>query len=332
MVMNGPAPTLDVVLTTWTPSPVVDGLVVAGVIAYPVMVARVRRGGGGWPVGRSVCWYLGLVCLVVTVDSALATYAHSLFAVHMVVHLMMIMVVPALLVGAQPMRLLYNASGPRGRAMLDRAGGWRLLRVLVSAWFTVPLYAAVIVLTHLTGFQQAMATHMWIHDGELVLYFISGYLLLVRLLGDEGVVKRPRPHPLRLFVLAVCMGPDTLVGVTLMMTSSVLAPAFAASRGWGPGALADQHAAGVLMWVGGDGLMMLLMVIVAGQWVRSGEGSLGPWLDSVRRGATLGEFGPQSLGIDDEQAALDAYNARLADLNGPRPRPGLGTRSQEDMT
>lgn len=75
--------------------------------------------------------------------------------------------------------------------------------MLVSARLTVPLYAAVLVLTHLTGFQQAMATHMWIHDAELLLYLVSGYLLLLPLAGEELSVEPPWPYGLRLLVLAL---------------------------------------------------------------------------------------------------------------------------------
>ncbi|WP_254205227.1 cytochrome c oxidase assembly protein [Nocardia alni] len=320
MTMETPPPTLSGVLTTWTVSPVVDGLVLAGLVAYLLLVWRIRRRGGRWPAHRVVCWFAGLACLTIAIDSALAVYARSLFTVHMLVHLLMIMVVPALVVCAQPLRLLYDTSGPRVRSAADRLRRGPL-RFLVSAWFTVPLYSAVILLTHLTGFQQAMSTHMWIHDSELLLYFVSGYLLLLPLAGDELTVEPPWPHALRLVVLAVCMGPDTLVGVTLMMSSTVLAPAYAAHRAWGPGALSDQSTAGVIMWVGGDGLMMLLMIVVAGQWVRSGDraASLGPWLDGIRRRATLGDSDLTGDDIDAEQAALDAYNARLARLHGRTP-------------
>ncbi len=306
------------VLTTWTFSPVVDAVIVLAAIGYAAVVMRLRRRGERWPVVRMVSWHAGLACLVLVANSALAIYARQLFTVHMVVHLMMITVVPALLVWAQPIRLLYRGSGRRTRTVIDRARLRWPWRALMSARFTVPLYAAVLVLTHLTGFQQAMATNMWIHDAELLLYLVSGYLLLLPLVGDELTVEPPWPYGLRLLVLAVCVGPDTLVGVTLMMSSTVLAPAYAASRTWGPDALTDQNTAGVIMWLGGDGLMMLLMVVVAGLWVRSGDSarSFGPWLDGVRRRATLGEFASGGGDIDDEQAALDAYNARLAALHG----------------
>ncbi len=333
-----PSPTTSTIFGTWTWSPVVDALIVAAAVGYLYLVRRAARHDMRWPLLRTGCWLAALILVILAVDSALATYAHALFAVHMVVHLLLIMVIPALLVWAQPIRLLRATAGPFTATAIDRMRASRGFRILISARFTVPLYSAVLLLTHLTGFQQAMSTHMWIHDSELVLYLISGYLLLLPLAGDELTVDSKWPYALRFVVLAICVGPDTLVGVTLMMSSTVLAPAYAATRDWGPNALADQNLAGIIMWLGGDGLMMLIMIAVAGQWIRTADRDtgLGPWLDGIRNRALLGSTDTDTdTDVDHEQAALDAYNARLARLNGSPPSTrhdarGIGTARTAD--
>jgi putative membrane protein len=315
--MDSGRPTLAVVLGSWTFAPVTDLLVLFAVAGYVALVLARRRAGAHWPVPRAVCALAAAVVMVLTVDSGLAVYEHRLFSVHMVTHLLLIMVVPALVVAAQPIRLLHDAAGLRVRSAVDRPPVRRVFRLLISPWFTVPVYATVLVLTHLTGFQQAMAGHMWIHSAEQWLYLASGYLLLLPLLGAEFTAGLVIPSFLRFVVLAVCMGPDTLVGVVLMMTGTPIAPAYAASRDWGPTALADQRLAGAIMWFGGDGLMMIVMLVVAAMWVSAGDraGGLGPWLDRIRIQATLGTDGGTGDNIDDDEAALAAYNQRLKALH-----------------
>ena len=318
--MTTAAPTWSSVLTSWTVTPIPDLLIVAATIGYLLLVRRLRRSATTWPPERTASWLLAMAVLALALNSSMAVYAHTLFWVHMLLHLALIMVAPVLLVWAQPIRLLRGAQHPDSRALRDEAPATRPFTILTAPALTVPLYTAVIVLTHLTGFQQAMATHLWIHDTELALYLISGYLLFLPLIGSEAG-PRWLVYPLRFVVLALCMGPDTLVGVTLMLGSRVLAPAYAASHpGWGPGALSDQRAAGAIMWVGGDGLMMILMLITVLQWVRAGQGDrgLGPWLEGIRRQATVGETRSNTteIDVDDDAAAHDAYNARLAALNG----------------
>lgn len=79
------------------------------------------------------------------------------------------------------------------------------------------------------------------------------------------------------------------------------------------------------MWFGGDGLMMILMVVVAGRWTAGGDRrrvSLGPWLDRIRFQATLETQDDGSIDLDDDEATLAAYNARLVALHAQsRRRP-----------
>lgn len=76
------------------------------------------------------------------------------------------------------------------------------------------------------------------------------------------------------------------------------------------------------MWVGGDGLMMLIGILIIGQRIADpGRNDTGPWLDAARRKALT------DSGVDldetqdlDSDAALAAYNAMLARMAMPRPR------------
>jgi putative copper resistance protein D len=124
------------------------------------------------------------------------------------------------------------------------------------------------------------------------------------------------------------MGADTLVGVALMLTGYPLAPSTAHMRpGWGPTLLEDQNLAGAIMWVGGDSLMMLLMLIVVAQWSATGSRArLGDWLESARRqslakigsGADYNTVGA-SADVDDDEEARAAYNRMLAELHRRTP-------------
>ncbi|MBO0849738.1 MAG: cytochrome c oxidase assembly protein [Pseudonocardia sp.] len=310
-------------LTSWSFSPVVLGCLLLGAVGYLWLVVRVGRGGTHWPARRTLCWLAAMAVLVVTVDGPVGRYAEVLFWVHMVQHLLLIMIAPVLMLWARPLELL--CAGPGG-ARVARALDGRVARWVTSPLVGLALYTAVVVLTHLTGFQQVSATNGWVRAGELALYLVTGWLFFLPLVGSE---RGPwsLPYLLRFVLLAVGMGADTLTGVALMMTGRPLAPVYSlAHPGWGPAALADQQAAGAIMWFGGDLLMMLLMILVAVQWGRAGSDrqGLGGWLESARRHAVLGaenEGGGEDRGtdLDDDQRALDAYNATLAALHGRRP-------------
>lgn len=317
--MMDPLPelTLRTALSTWSPALFVDVLCGVLLAAY---FWGVRRGthepgrGERWPLRHTAAWVGGVVLLVLSTNSAIAVYGMTLYWMHMVKHLLLIMVVPALLVLGRPWTLL---AGQRARTNPVLAQVSRPLTGLIC-------YTAVLVGTHLTGFMPAAMAHPWLHDLEVVLYLVGGFLLLTPLLGDEPI-RHSLAYPQRLLVLMAGMVVDTVVGVVLMMantdpaTLSGMMP-----RGWGPAPLADLHWGGAIMWVIGDTLMLVIAIGVIAQWMRdpARQNSLGAWLDSARA-QSLAEFtGRQSDQADDDDAALEAYNAKLAALH---------RRSEEDQ-
>ncbi|GAA1297739.1 cytochrome c oxidase assembly protein [Pseudonocardia xinjiangensis] len=308
-------------LAFWRFSPAVDLVLVLVTVAYLLLARRPGADGSRWPPLRTTAWLGAVVVLVVALDGPVAVFADVLFWVHMVQHLLLIMVVPVLLVWAQPWRLVHDAGGARARSVVDRVVGSRAARWGTAPLCSLGLYAAVVILTHLTGFQQVSVTDPAVRAAELALYLVSGYLLFLPLAGAELVPWSP-PHLARFALLALSMGVDTLTGVVLMLTPRPLAPAYAAAHpGWGPTALADQEAAGAIMWFGGDVLMLVLMVAVAVRWGTSQgqEQGLGRWIEGVRHRTLLGADAVPADGasgdVDADERALQAYNAALAALH-----------------
>lgn len=323
-------------LAAWTFTPLGDLLILLGALAYAYGVRRVLARGGEWPLTRSVAGAGAVLGLVVAMNSAMAVYGHALFWVHMLQHLTLIMVVPVLLVWAQPIRLASDAGAARA---VDAALRNPAVRFVTHPVVTLALYTAVLVLTHLTAFQAQMPTTPWMHEFELVAYLVSGYLFFLGLAGDERT-PWDVPYMLRLAVLAVGMGADTLVGITLMMTGHPIAD-FSMMRGaWGLDAISDQRTAGGIMWALGDGLMMLLMIVVGVRWglTRPERQTMGHWLEGARSRALLDDDAAGTdEGVDDDEDALARYNARLAALHGldrrdrdPRPDTSAGDAPAPD--
>lgn len=309
MDMAGLSPlTWGTAVGTWHLRPVTDAVLLVAAALY------LRRARHGWPIGRTLCFLGALVLLAVTLQSSIDVYGHELFWMHMIEHLLLIMCVPVLFVLGQPIRL----AGDRMTAVVRT----RVVSVLTFPPLALACYAAVLVGTHLTGFMQLMLTHEWLHELEIVLYLGSGYLFFLPLLGHEPLGRR-LSYPLRVFLLFLGMTADTVVGVLLMMTTREPFPAYAAmGRTWGTGLLSDIHTGGGIMWVVGDGLMFAVTVLVVAQWMRDTErqNDTGQWLESARR-STLANLGVDAVDqntdadIDDDDAALAAYNRMLAKLN-----------------
>jgi putative copper resistance protein D len=268
---------------------------------------------------RVASWLTGVVLMWASVASAIGTYAMSVFWMHMVLHLMMIMVVPALLVLGHPLTVLLEAfHGPARERVRAALRSWPVT-VLTHPATGVVVYGATIIGTHLTGFMDTMAQHAWLMSGELVLYVVAGFLFLLPILGDEPT--RPDPSYLaRIGLLVVGMVPDTIVGIVLLQTNTDPFPRMSALHpSWAPAPLHDVNIAGALMWAAGDGLMMAIAVGLVISVITSPAKRLrmtGSWLEGVRRANLIEHAGE---GVDtitdaDSDEALEAYNRMLARL------------------
>lgn len=318
--------TVSRAVTTWGLHPVAAAVAALLVVGYVVGVVTLRRRRGhaeqgAWRRRETTVWLGAVTLLVLSTQSFVAAYSDSLFWLHMVQHLLLIMVVPVLLVLGRPLDLLLAAlparPAERARVML-RTG---VVALLTHPAVSVSLYAATIAGTHLTGFMNATMSHPWLRGAEFAAYVISGFLLFLPLVGADAPLRWTLSAPLRMMVLVVAMPVDTFTGVVLGQTARYPWPAMAAVHpSWAPPLLTDLHLGGAIMWLGGDAIMAVLLAVCAVSWVRhAGAGDtsdLGRWLSEARVNyqadltGTVPAVDATGDGVD-ELAAYNDYLRRL---------------------
>ena len=338
------------VLTQWEFAPVVTVAVAVTAAAYLWGVWRVarRHPARPWPWWRTALFLGGLGVVVLATESGIGAYDDVLAWDHMIQHVMLLMVAPPMLVAGQPFALLLHASRNPLHTWAKRVIRSRVAAFLTWPPFGLAAYTVTVVGTHLTGLSHEITVNQTLHNAEHVLYLFVGYLFFLPLLGNEPLRSRVS-YPIRLLVLVLAMPVDTFTGLVLgyagrgyVVTSGPRPPG-------SPGPVEDVHWAGAVMWIGGDAIMLVLMMIVVWMWARDDRAEaigLGGWLEAARRarfedlvagqeavpagpgnevrsGAT-GEPGPVAAsdgGIDDDEH-LAAYNAYLAQLNKAAPDAG----------
>jgi len=311
--------------TSWHLSLGWDIVILVALGAYLAGLASARRHGerAVHPL-RVVSFVGGLAVLAITLNSAIEGYSMVLFWDHMIEHLLLIMVVPALLVVGHPLTVLQRATAGRTREAVEATTRSGPVSVLTHPLVALAIYSVIIIGTHLTSFMTEMTMHMWLMTFEQVLYLVGGSLLLVTLLASEPLRWRA-PYLLRIALLLVAMVPDTLVGIVLMQSNHSMFPSMTSMAPWAPGPLRDQQIAGGIMWAGGDGLMMLFAVAVVLAMIASPQRDVtaGAWLERVRRqrftdiagGADALDAASEDSNVDEDEAYLDAYNRMLKKLN-----------------
>jgi putative copper resistance protein D len=311
-------------------APLVTGLLViaAALYSYGAWRVRQRHPARPWPRRWTASFVSGLVMIAVATQSFIGAYDDALFWTHMVQHLLLIMVAPPLLVLGRPATLLLHASRNPLHRIVTTVLRSRPVSVLTHPIVGLSLYAGTVVGTHLTNFMNLVVTNAAVHNAEHALYLLVGFLFFLPLVGREPIRWR-LSWPSRTGLLILAMPVDTFTGVVLNEATSPMFPAYQAGRpAWAPSALHDLHIGGAIMWVGGDWIMLIAILLGFVAWAHTAQtgGGVGRWLEAARRSAfdahTSGADPPPNTApvasetIDDDES-LDAYNAWLGRLGRP---------------
>ena len=319
--------------TTWRFSPVTAVLLAFALLLYLTAVIAARREGTRWPLARTLSFAGGLAVTGAAIMGSPGVYGDGgLFWLHMIEHLMLIMVAPWLLCLGHPMALLLRATRGTARERVEAVRRSRPGRLLRSPLVGLALYIAILFGIHLSSFMDLMMGSPALMAVERLLYLGGGYLYFSRLLSADASAET-LPYPLRLFSLFIGMSADTVVGIVLLQATHPPFPSWAAMHPhWGGGPLSDIHDGGAVMWIGGDGLMFVMLVVIGAAWLmdRSPEAArAGTFLESARQAALAGTGHEVASGdqdrqrlrasgnVDEDDSALEAYNALLARLNAP---------------
>ncbi|OGO59217.1 MAG: hypothetical protein A2V85_02700 [Chloroflexi bacterium RBG_16_72_14] len=267
-------PTASTFLLLWSFDPLVWLPAVAAAVLWRSGVRRVNRAHPGNPVPRrrTVAWLLGLMAILVALDSGIERYDTTLFSVHMVQHMLLTLVAPPLLLYAGPITLVLRASSPdtRRRRVLPLLHS-RLVRAIsfpVVAWV---VFAAVMWGSHFSPLFDLSLEDELVHRLEHGLFLASALLFWWPIVGPDPSPWRIGPGA-RVLYAGLQMPQNTFLAVAIAFASAPLYSHYATNvRDWGPTALEDQQIAGGLMWLGGDVAFIVAVIGLVAAWMRAEE-------------------------------------------------------------
>ncbi|HLW48323.1 MAG TPA: cytochrome c oxidase assembly protein [bacterium] len=263
--------------TDWSTDPLVLAALAASAGAY---LAIARR----FPPRRRqpLAFWAGEAALVLALLSPLDAGAAYLFTVHMLQHMLLLLIAAALFALAVPPGLIgWAYSRPAVR------------RVVRAVWRPGPafvLFNGTLLAWHIPAAYDATLRIAWVHAVEHVTFVVTGVIFW-------GVIVSPAPALVRAPLgvrFALLIGADIvnfILGFALTFAGRPLYPAYtAAPRVWGLSPLDDLHLGGVLMWVMGQMMYLIPVLILLNVilWRDGGRDRLPPYGD-LRRPAMPGE-------------------------------------------
>jgi len=243
------------------PSTVV-GLILLGAL----YLWRARQAGPDEKVSgaRKLSFFASLFVIFASLNGPIHDLSDNyLFSGHMVQHLLLTMLMPPLMINGVPgwmlRPLLRNRTiGAIARRITRPAVCFVIFSVVIAAWHVPTLYNA------------AMDNHN-IHILEHLMFMAAAVLMWWPLTSQLPELPR-LSYPGQMLYCFLMTLPMSVVAVYITMSDHVLYPAYsAAPRIMQLSPMDDQLLGGLIMWVPGGLIFVIIMSVVFFKWVARGE-------------------------------------------------------------
>lgn len=247
----------------WSFDPAAALVVAVGSFLYVLGVRRLASKGRAWSPARSLTFAGAIATIVVATQSGVATHEADRFAVHMVQHVLLGMLAPALLALSAPVTLLLQSGRPATTLLARRLLRSRAGALAANPILTWAVFGGSLVGLYLTSALDVAARNDAVHAAIHAHVFVAGCLFLWPLIGSD-VLPHRLAHGARLLVVLVAVPFHAFLGVALTTASSPVAPAAYPN-------LADQRTAAGVLWASGELLTLAVAAVVFQRWSASGD-------------------------------------------------------------
>lgn len=243
------------------PSTVVGLLVLAALYLW-----RSRRHGPGESASpaRTLSFFLALFVIFASLNGPIHDLSDNyLFSGHMVQHLLLTMLMPPLLIAGVPGWMVRPLLGNRAvKAVASRItkpiACFVIFNVVIAGWHVPALYNA------------AMENH-GIHIVEHLMFMAAAVLMWWPLASQLPELPR-LAYPGQMLYSFLMILPMSVVAVYITMADTVLYPYYSSAPRIMPlSPMEDQLLGGLIMWVPGGVIFMVIMTVVFFKWAAHGE-------------------------------------------------------------
>ena len=243
----------------WQPSILIGTALVIGLYIYAVEPLRKKYHlAEEVKLSQAISFLLGVAIIFFALFSPIDYIGdHYLFSVHMVQHLLLSLVGPALMVIGTPGWLIKPLL--RNRLILKTA------KILTSPYVAFMLLNADLFIWHAPSLYDLTLANESVHLLEHLTYIVFGVIFWWPVFSplEEGLPRLSFGG--RILYIFLAGMPMTLLGAGLTFTPPLYALYINAPRLWGLSAATDQQLGGLIMWIPSN---LMYIVLMSGLFIR----------------------------------------------------------------
>jgi putative membrane protein len=215
-------------------------------------------------VGKKISFFASLIVVFASLNGPLHDLSDTyLFSAHMVQHLLLTMLFPPLIVVGVPGWML--------RPLLENRAVSVIARFFTKPIICFTVFNLVIAGWHLPVFYNAAMANHNIHILEHLMFMSAAVLMWWPLTSQLPELPR-LSYPAQMLYCFLMIIPMSIVAIYISMAEQVLYPAYsAAPRITSLSPLDDQLLGGLIMWVPGGMIFMIIMTVIFFKWAARGE-------------------------------------------------------------
>ena len=222
--------------------------------------------------------YLGaLLLLAIALMSPIDVLAAQLLTMHMVQHVLLIMVIPPLLLLANPLPFILWGLPKRARLRVGRLFSNESSVRHILERITGPGVVWIAFVVVYWGWHDPAAYNLalrsaFFHDLEHLTFFLVAMLYWWHVVGAGPRIHRPLSAFGRFGYSLSAIPPNILVGMAIVFASGTIYTYYdSMPRLWGLTVIEDQRIAGAIMWVLGSMMYMIAALVLVARWLQSEE-------------------------------------------------------------
>jgi len=332
----GSAPSVLSYFLDWRPDYVM--IVVIALIAYGYLTTKrsASRQGIKWPRRRDITFWVGMAAVVWATNGFPQARGFQLMWVWMAQELLILLIVPIIVMSAQPVALATAVYGPHNR--LNRVLGTTVLKFFGSPLVSPVLVPVLSLLLVFGGLGTFSLSSVLAGGAVHLLLLLVGAMVALPLVNIDDR-RTSLVVGLSLAVGVVELILDAFPGIALRFQTHMTLAHFAINRpSFSPIGIDDQHIAGDILWVVAEILDLPFLILAATRWIKADArdaAAIDAQLDARQHWAADGSAieepvidRPWWLDEPDLQSRFRRPNPRTAGLRAPTASIGPGGEDQ----